>query len=152
VPLGEVLGEAKKIQRLGAKLSHTIDAAGDARKAPNPYGRRGDPVTQDTVKRVQKSLERKGFDLEDKEYRFKKGADGLKDRYADVTAMNEATQEAVVINIGLKRKDGLPISRERKALHDIHQSSTLQKLEKSGYDVDVIFIEKGSKDLSELKL
>lgn len=113
------------------------------RKVPNPGGRLGDAITRQTTQNVIRDLKARGFTKIETEVQFMKGPLGLKDRYADVVGINEATGEAFVVNIGKMNKSGVPVMRERRALDDIVFSPDMQNYPK----IHLAFVEKGAPGL-----
>ena len=92
------------------------------KNTPNPWGKKGGPVHQNTINRLETEYKEKGFNVQ-KEVRINIPNGHKPYRYADLRVTNPATGEELYINVGKGLKSGIPCARERYALEDFEKAN-----------------------------
>ena len=85
----------------------------------NPFGKAGGPEHQELIKRIGDSLSDQGYTVT-YEYRVKVNGGYKNTRYADIFASNDV--ESFAVQVGRANNNGLPVSREAKAIVDLENS------------------------------
>jgi RHS repeat-associated protein len=100
-----------------------LKVAGTEKFVPNPFGKTGGPLHQETIQGIIEDINARGL-IPLTEYKFPV-VDGVKSvRYADVVAIDPITQQVTEIyQVGKVNGAGLLIKREYNAIMDIFKSS-----------------------------
>jgi RHS repeat-associated protein len=97
-------------------------------KIPNPFGKMGGALHQETVLKVENQLREQGFNQIDREVMVRT-PEGIKSkRFIDVQGTNTETGEVKWIQVGKQNMNGTPVSREVKALDDIKEATGIKPL------------------------
>ena len=124
------LGTAAKIGTKADKIKDVVkgvdkvdDKIDDAKKVPNPNGKKGGPEHQKKMDEVAEDLKKEGYDQVNKEVKVETPG-GTKDkRYIDVQGTNTTTGSTKQVQVGKQNKNGTPVSREKKALDDVENAT-----------------------------
>jgi RHS repeat-associated protein len=112
-------GAAAGIKNLVVQMK----GAQDAKKVPNPNGKKGGEPHQKEVEAAKKDLKQKGYDVVQQEVKVQTPGGDKKNRYIDVQGTNSKTGETQQVQVGKQNKNGTPVSRERKALDDVEKAT-----------------------------
>jgi len=107
--LGKVEGEKATVRAVEKDV---------AKDVPNPFGKKGGPEHQAKVEEVQNDIESRGLEAQ-KEKKIETPGGNKDTRYADVVAKDSKGNVVEVHQVGRQTQEGLPVSRERKAIQDI---------------------------------
>ncbi|MRG93552.1 hypothetical protein [Polyangium spumosum] len=101
-------------------------AAANGRRVPNPDGKKGGKAHRDKVDEVAKDIKKRGLDPV-KEYPVDTPGGPKKKRYMDVAGVDRNTKEPVEFHqVGKQRKDGQPVSRERKPIDEVERAKGIR--------------------------
>gem|GEM_PF-1953330 len=123
-------------------------AEGTVIPTPNPFGKRGDPVSKRTGTYAARELDEQGFSVIEREARFHTPGSptGKAHRDVDVLAINPQTKEAVIVQVvrTTDRAKLTPHPREFDAMSDIMASPRYQDLVNQGYTVTPQMVRRGA--------
>ena len=106
-----------------SSTTKTPNTAIPDKKVPNPNGKNGGPQHQNTIKKEAVNLKKDGYDIVDYEVPIETPGGTKTKRYVDVQGTNSKTGEIKQVQVGKQNKNGTPVSREVKALDDIHNAT-----------------------------
>ena len=106
-----------------AKIEKSLPKSGEQKKVPNPNGKKGGEDHQRTVNKEEQKLRDEGYDVVNREVKVDTKGGNKDTRYADLEGTNTQTGETKQIQVGKQNKNGTPVSRERKAMDDIENST-----------------------------
>ena len=92
------------------------------KSVPNPNGKKGSVAHQSVVEDIKADADRRGLSYRE-EYKFDTTGGYKNSRYADVAVYDSKGRVMEIHQVGRTTKThGAPVSRERKAMHDIRSS------------------------------
>lgn len=94
----------------------------EAKKVPNPNGKKGGPEHQAKVDEVAKQVEEKGLTVE-KELKIDTPTGEKGSRFVDVAGRDESGNVVEMHQVGKQNKGGTPVSREVRAMDDIETAT-----------------------------
>jgi len=108
---GEVVEQLTKAESVASK------------KVPNPNGKKGSQAHQHKIGEYEKKLQDKGWDVT-RERKVNTEGGHKNSRYTDLTASKDG--KTLNVQVGKANKNGKAVSRERKAIEDINNSTKNQ--------------------------
>ncbi len=105
----------------GLLVHNTCGDAAPPKKTPNPHGKLGGPEHRAKVDEVAEEMRKRGLDVRT-EVNIKTPGGGKKSRFADVGGFDREGNLVEIAQIGRQTKAGIPVARERRAMHDIGQA------------------------------
>ena len=106
----------------------------------NPYGKLGSPAHRQKVDEIMNDIEDKGLKY-DNEYSVntsKVKGKTKNTRYLDAVALDENDNVVEMYQVGRVNKNGMPVSRERKAIFDINNAVRFNDKIRNGIKVKFI--------------
>jgi RHS repeat-associated protein len=105
----------------GVKQTVNQTVKNTSKKVPNPNGKKGGEKHQKKVEEVEKNIASRGLTPK-REHMIKTPGGNKSKRFVDVVAM-KGKKVVEMHQVGKQNKNGMPVSRERKALNDIQKAT-----------------------------
>ncbi|MDI1434744.1 hypothetical protein [Polyangium sorediatum] len=124
--LGKPNGAKPNGAAAGQASPANAGASANERRVPNPDGRKGGKAHQDKVDDVAEDIKKRNLDPV-KEFPVETPGGPKKKRYMDVAGVDKNTKQPVEFHqVGKQRKDGQPVSRERKPIDEVERAKGIR--------------------------